>query len=156
MSRKPTKLKLPPTLHAVDDDAGDSLARRVPPGAPEPPASIADDPELLAAWNDLVPELDATGTLATCDGALVEMLVRCQTAARDCSARLAEESIIVRDANHGGTRVNPAARELRAQAAAVAQLAIALGIGATARSRIRVTADDAGTNPFALAPGATS
>lgn len=146
-------LKIPRHLNPVQSapPAG-TLAERVRPQAPDRPFGFpADDAELCALWDELVPVLDQAGVLAACDGPTIEMALRHFLAARRASDAMFRGDVVVEDPNHGGVKKNPAGAEFRSQSALFLEFAKQMGMSFVSRARVSTKEPEGGAadNPFA-------
>lgn len=132
----------------------DSVASEVPARAPEIPAGVRADPELLAAWEETVPGLDATGLVTDADGPAIEQMLRHLVASRRAWRTFMDEGIQIMGEN-GTMKKNPCEAIFRAESAAF--LEYAKQLGATWMARARTTASGRGegksANPFEAATG---
>ena len=83
-----------------------SSAMEVPAEEPEIPQGVRDDPELLQAWKETVPQLDRTGLVTPADGATIEMMLRHLVTARKAHRSVMEDGVEVQGEN-GTMKKNP-------------------------------------------------
>ena len=144
-------LKLARHLAAVPAAAQGSAAADVQALAPMKPRAVADDVELSALWDDVVPELDKAGLVAVSDGPSIELALRHFLAARRASAVALTGEVVVEDAAHSGVKKNPADAVFRAQSEMFLKYAQQLGMTFVSRARTPSAkgAADGEPNPFA-------
>lgn len=151
-------LKIPPHIALVKSGAASadatSVASTVPRLAPAMPASVRDNRELAALWDEIVPELDRTGLLAPSDGPAVELALRHYLMARRASDEVSSVAVET-DADHGGMKKHPAEAVFRLESAMFLQYATQLGMTFVSRARTPAAkgADDGDANPFAVSGG---
>lgn len=145
------KLKLASAVSAVPVATGGTVAADVQAGAPGKPDVVRLDAGLSAAWDVIVPGLDAAGLLCAADlPALVLALQHYVVATR---AYAAMDSIVVDDAAHAGVKKHPAETVLRAESEMFLKYASQLGMTFVSRARTP-SAKGVGEdepNPFASA-----
>lgn len=143
---------MPSHLRPVSDrdDAG-SAAEVVPRVAPAKPAAVAGSADLSALWDEIVPELDATGLVAPSDAPAIELALRHFLLARSASEQVGESVSVETDPDHGGVKKNPAEAVFRLESAAFLEYAKQLGMTFVARARTPAAKgrDDGASNPFA-------
>lgn len=146
-------LKIPSHLKAVPagEQAAGTVAERVDATAPpRPPGFPSDDPEMVALWDAIVPELDRAGLLSRADGPTVELALRHFLAARQAGEALSDGQVVLDDPAHGGTaKKNPAGAEMRSQSQLFLEYAKQLGMSFAARARMPAKEEATEANPFA-------
>ncbi len=145
-------LKIPKHLQAVPDPgaAAGTVAERVDASAPPKPPGFPDDPEMVALWDAIVPELDRAGLLTRADGPTVELAIRHFLAARKAGNALQAGEVVLDDPAHGGTaKKNPAGAEMRSQSQLFLEYAKQLGMSFAARARMPAKDEATEVNPFA-------
>ena len=144
-------LKLVNSLHPVKDLAEGTAAAKVAALAPAKPEDVELDPELSAAWDQIVPELDSAGLVSVADGPAVEMCLRHFVMARQAYRQVGGEVVIE---GKDGLRKHPAEVVFRNQSELFLRFARELGMTFVARARTPVAKEsDDGGNPFAGAVG---
>lgn len=117
---------------------------RRPPAAdlakPKPPRGLPR--EELAAWRELVRELEAIGTLHSADVHTIESAAFCIAAIRQARAALKKTGLQVR--GDRGAVVAPAFRAAHSAINTLRPLLAELGLTPTARARLGITADEPG------------
>lgn len=154
-ARGPLKLVPEASTSSTASDDPSSVADIVPRGAPVKPDVVADDEDLSALWDLIVPELDRAGLIAPPDGPMVEIALRSFLLTRKAHEQLIADGggVTVADTNHGGVKKHPAETVFRAQADLFMRLAQQLGMTWMARARTLVAGGEGDQpNPFA-APG---
>lgn len=143
-TRGPLKLANP--LSAVREG---TAAADVQPLAPDKPPVVTDDPELSAAWDLIVPELDRAGLLSRADLPTVVLALSHYVVATRAYRQIGPE-VAVADPNHGGEKKSPAEAVFRLESELFLKFAAQLGMSFVSRARTpgRDAADDA-NNPFA-------
>jgi len=106
-------------------------------GAPEKPATIADDPVASALWDSLVAEMTESRILAKTDGPILACL--CSAYSRFVKAReiLSKEGWVVVNGKNGSTRSHPLLNIEATAATEMSRYASELGLSPTARARIQ-------------------
>jgi len=146
-----------PLLHLVASTtvkqvADGSAAADVPAVAPLKPESVAASPVLSAAWDEIVPQLDAAGLVSPADGPVIELALSAFVASRKAYAELLHaRSVLKRDAKNMRSMKHPADAVARAQGALFLECAKQLGMTFVSRARTPSAkgASDAEANPFA-------
>lgn len=142
------KLKLAGQLRAVPSDiAADTAAADVQAVAPDKPEDVKNDPALSAAWDVIVPQLDAAGLVAKSDGpAIVLALMHFVTAGQAYRQIGGDVMVECED----GVKKNPAEAVLRMESELFLKYAQQLGMTFVARARTPGQKGDADAeaNPF--------
>lgn len=150
-----SELKLPPDLRVVDGAEAEApekatAAMAIKPLAPDKPEKLP--PEVSAAWDSIVPELEAAGLLARCDGPTIELALRHFVIARHASEQLlGRKTVTIRDQKNNRTAKHPASQVMRDHSTAFLEYAKTLGLSFVARARtpMKGADDDGEDNPFA-------
>ena len=146
-------LKLPTHLRPVHDTRlADTTAEAVPRNAPEKPAAVAEDGELSAMWDQVVPLLDEAGLISPADGFTVEMFLRHVLTARQAHGEIGESVVIHDDKLAGGAKKHPAEQVFRSESDMYLKYAQQLGMTFVSRARTPATkagAEGGEDNPFA-------
>ena len=146
-------LKLPTHLRPVHDTRlADTVAEQAPKQAPAKPAAVAEDAELSAMWDAIVPSLDAAGLLSPVDGFTVEMFLRHVLTARQAHAEIGESVVLYDDKLAGGAKKHPAEQVFRSESDMFLKYAQQLGMTFVSRARTpaaKVGDGDGEENPFA-------
>lgn len=147
------KLRLPPHLQAVPDDAAPTTAASsVQPNEPSKPESVSDHPELSQVWDEMVEALTADGFLARSDGTTLELYCRHFVLARQAWLEVATSSVSTHDHHNGSDKKHPAEAVFRAESAMCLKYGQLLGLSFVTRARTPVkepTGDGQEPNPFA-------
>lgn len=144
------KLKLADPLVSVAGGTRGTAAAAVPALAPSKPAAVANDAVLSAAWDEIVPALDAAGLLCPADAPAVELALRHFTAARVASDQLIAQGPTEYDNKNDRTMKNPAEVVFRSESELFLKYAAQLGMTFVSRARTALTEDGgADGNPFA-------
>lgn len=142
-------LKLAPHLKAVPESTEGTAAAQVAALAPAKPEDVEIDPELSAAWDQIVPDLDRAGLVSIADAAAVEMCLRHFVMARQAYRQVGGD-VMVEDPAHGGVKKHPAEAVFRAESAMFLKFAQQLGMTFVSRARTPAgKADEGDSNPFA-------
>lgn len=147
------KLKLPRHLSPIKDNTAGTVADEVPPGVPGLPEGFGTDKDMIALWNQLVPELDKAGLLASTDGMAIEMTIRHFLAARMASEELLDQGAWVDDAAHSGVKRNPADGVFMRNSAQFREYVKLLGMAFASRARIPGHVPETGGDDFFVASG---
>lgn len=146
-------LKLPNHLRPVHDTKfADTVAETVPKQAPEKPAAVAEDDDLSAMWDAIVPELDTAGLLSPADALTIEMLLRHIVTARQAHSEIGASVVLYDDKLAGGAKKHPAEQVFRSESDMFLKYAQQLGMTFAARARTPATKvgdGDGEANPFA-------
>ena len=141
------KLKLASHLTSVSTEG--TAASFTQPLAPEKPEPVADDPELSALWDSIVPTLDGAGLISPSDGPAVEMALRHLRAARVASDELAGGTVTTWDEKNGRDMKNPAEVVFRSESDMFLKYAQQLGMTFVSRARTPAAKGDGeDANPF--------
>lgn len=145
-------LKLPTHLRPVnDEETAGTLAETTPKEAPVKPQAVAEDEDLSAMWDQLVPTLDKAGLLAPTDGLTIEMALRHVLVARMAHKEVNEEGSVTLydDKLAGGAKKHPAEQVMRSESDMFLKYAQQLGLTFVSRARTPATkAGDGEDNPF--------
>lgn len=142
------KLKIASHLTSVDTEG--TAAGQAQPEAPDKPGPVAEDSELSALWDEIVPALDGAGLISRSDGPAVEMAIRHFRAARVASDELAGGPVAMRDEKNGRDMKNPAEVVFRSESDMFLKYAQQLGMTFVSRARTPVAKGDGeDANPFA-------
>lgn len=141
-ARGKLKIATEPSEAVAAATAG-TAAADVSPIAPTKPEAVAEDSELSALWDEIVPALDADGLLARSDALAVEMALRHFLAARQASVKLLQEGPVEFDEKNKRRMKNPTEVVFRVESNAFLQYANALGM--TFVSRARAPSKDEGS-----------
>jgi P27 family predicted phage terminase small subunit len=140
------KLKIASHLTSVDTTG--TTAADVQAMAPHKPEPVAEDPELSALWDVIVPTLDGAGLVSPSDAPAIEMALRHFLIARRASDAVAE--VTVSDKAHSGSKKNPAEAVFRAESEMFLKYAQQLGMTFVSRARTPAAKGDGeDANPFA-------
>ena len=143
------QLKLANHLHSVPAATKGTAAAEVSPLAPRKPSEVESDPALSAAWDIIVPGLDAAGLLSESDlPSLVLALMHYVVASK--AYRQIGGEVVVEDHHNSGVKKNPAEAVLRAESEMFLKYAQQLGMTFVSRARtpsVKGEADE--PNPFA-------
>lgn len=148
-------LKLARGLEAVPAATEGTAAADVPALAPDKPAIVANDPDLSAAWDLIVPELDRAGLVSPADLPSIVLALSHYVIATRAYREIGPE-VAVADLNHGGVKKHPAEAVLRAESEQFLKYAAQLGMTFVSRARTPSThaGEDSG-NPFMLHRGSS-
>lgn len=127
-----------------------SAAKDTPLMAPNMPQSFKDHPDLIAAWDEVVPQLDKAGLLSPADGMAVEMIIRHLVIARRASEELASDELVLEDPKNDRYMKNPTEAIFRMESKEIREYAKQLGMTFMSRARTpSQRVDDDEDNPFA-------
>lgn len=141
-------LRLAHSTTSVADATKGTAAANVPAVAPLKPDSVAADPKLSRAWDDIVPQLDAAGLVSPADAAAVEICLRHFILARKAYDAI-DGDVVVDDPAHGGVKKNPAEAVFRLESDAFLKYAKDLGLTFVSRARVAAAAEgESRDNPF--------
>ena len=144
-------LKLVKASDAPDKAVKGTLAANVKATKLKKPKAIADNNDLNEIWDELVPELEASGLVIGADMVAIEAIVRHLAILRQASDDIFEdETTFLWDEAHGRHSKHPSEAVFRMESAALKDYLKDMGM--TVVSRLRANAGEKGatndSNPF--------